>query len=225
MPSWIGPWEVFLSLGFLVPAVVSVFYLLTLQRALERCSPANRTMVPGLVWLGLVPLFGVAWHFVIVVALGRSLETERRSRGLSTPSRPGRSLGLAMAVLEALACTLLLLGWGAGLRYVALEVASYDLVRVLLLLSFVLGVAWFVVWILYWVKVYMYSSELDVHHRWAGWEPASRQGEGHYCWSCGAWAGPGAFCTRCGAPQDRPHPTSRQPQSEDCPSAPDAPWG
>ena len=48
MPSWIGPWEIMLSIGCLVAAI---FYLITLQQALARCSPQNRKMAPGLVWV------------------------------------------------------------------------------------------------------------------------------------------------------------------------------
>ncbi len=44
-----------LAMGvFLIPWI---FYLLTLSKALNRCSPANRSMSPGQVWLLLIPLF------------------------------------------------------------------------------------------------------------------------------------------------------------------------
>lgn len=39
--------------------VVAIFYLLTLMRALQKCSPQSRTMQPGMVWLLLIPLFNL----------------------------------------------------------------------------------------------------------------------------------------------------------------------
>ena len=55
---------------FLVPAI---FYLLTLQKALNRCSPESRAMQPGMVWLLLIPLFNLVWQFFVVINIAKSL--------------------------------------------------------------------------------------------------------------------------------------------------------
>jgi hypothetical protein len=48
--------------GILIVAlVIGILFLLTLHRALDRCSPRNRTMEPGMVWLNLIPLFSMVW--------------------------------------------------------------------------------------------------------------------------------------------------------------------
>ena len=84
---------------FLLPAI---FYLISLQKALERCAPQCRTMPPGQVWLLLIPLFGLVWHFIIVERMASSLRNEfvRRRMPLADPE-PGKALGIAMCVLFA----------------------------------------------------------------------------------------------------------------------------
>ena len=53
----------------LVYLVVDIFYLMTLQKCLNRVSEENRGMSPGLVWLNLIPLFGLGWHFYTVIKI------------------------------------------------------------------------------------------------------------------------------------------------------------
>ncbi|HWA95816.1 MAG TPA: hypothetical protein VG844_14535 [Terracidiphilus sp.] len=122
----------FLALIF----VAAIFYILTLSRALEKCSPASRTMQPGMVWLLLIPLFNIVWSFLVVIALGRSLGNEFRLRNLPNPSpEPGKGIGLAMCICGA--CGIIpLIG---------------------LIPSFV----GFVLWITYWVRIAEFSRMLD----------------------------------------------------------------
>jgi hypothetical protein len=126
--------------------VVMVFYLLTLMRALEKCSPYNRTMTPGHVWLQLIPFFGFVWQFFVVGALSSSLKREYDSRRLPIEQQPGRSLGIAM-------CVTVLLTW---IPY----------------LGWVIGIAHLVLWIVYWVKISNYSRALDTAPRYAAGPPA-----------------------------------------------------
>ena len=76
-----------------------IFYLVTLHRALDRCSPSNRVMSPYLVWLLIVPLFNVIWHFVVVLSLSKSLHREFEHRGMNESPAPGRNVGLAASIL------------------------------------------------------------------------------------------------------------------------------
>jgi len=120
------------GLLFLLPAI---FYLLSLQKALERCSPASRTMQPGMVWLLLVPLFNMIWNFFVVLALAKSLANEFARRGIPSPeAEPGQSIGLAMCI-----CT------------------CCGIIPVLGLLA---SLASMVLWIMYWVKIAGYSQAL-----------------------------------------------------------------
>jgi hypothetical protein len=117
---------------FLVPAI---FFLITLQRALERCAPESRAMSPGTVWLWLIPLFSLVWQFPMVINIAKSLHNEfvRRNLPVSEPE-PGKSLGLAMCIL-----------WIVGIVPV---------------IGIVAGLAGMVCWILYWVKITEYSRML-----------------------------------------------------------------
>jgi hypothetical protein len=82
--------------------VVGIFFLLTLSRALRKCSPSSRTMEPGMVWLCLVPVLNLVWPFFVVLALSNSLGNEFRVRGIINAERePGKGIGIAMCVCGA----------------------------------------------------------------------------------------------------------------------------
>jgi hypothetical protein len=56
-------------------------------------------MSPYLVWLLIVPLFNVIWHFVVVLSLSKSLHREFEHRGMNERPAPGRNVGLATSIL------------------------------------------------------------------------------------------------------------------------------
>jgi hypothetical protein len=118
------------GLGFLAWLAVSIFYILTLQKALNRCSPENRQMAPGMVWLLLIPIFNVIWNFFVVLKIAASLGAEFAKRGITSEPAPGKNIGLAFAILSVLS-------W----------------------VPFV-GIAAFVCWIIYWVKINGFASQL-----------------------------------------------------------------
>jgi hypothetical protein len=120
---------------FAVMLIPAIFYLLTLQKTFNRCSPENRAMNPGLVWLMFIPLFNMIWHFMIVLNMSKSLAAEFQKRGLNEEPNPGKNLGLAMCIL---ACT--------------------GIIPVLGMLG---SVGALVCWILYWVKIAGYSKKLE----------------------------------------------------------------
>jgi hypothetical protein len=91
----------FLTIFLIVFAVLLlpfIFYLLTLQKALNRCSPENRAMNPGMVWLMFVPLFNLVWQFMIVLNVAKSLGAEFQKRGIAEEPEPGKTLGLVMCI-------------------------------------------------------------------------------------------------------------------------------
>lgn len=123
--------SILIGLIFLIPII---FFILTLQRAFERCAPAHRAMTPGLVWLLLIPLFNLIWNFMVVTNLAKSLEREYRSRNIPAQLESAKSIGLAWAILSC--CSI---------------------IPVLGLLAALAG---FVVWIVYWVKIAGLSQAL-----------------------------------------------------------------
>lgn len=120
---------------FVIFVIPWVFYILCLERALQRCSPASRAMPPGRVWLLLIPIFGLVWHFIVVSDMARSLGNEFKSRNVqNVDPAPGKSVGLAMCILSV--CGLIPL------------------------IGVVLSMGAIVCWIVYWVRIATYSEAL-----------------------------------------------------------------
>jgi len=130
----------FIGLFFLVWVAVlilpTIFFILTQQRALAKCSPANQTMSPGLAWLQIVPVLGFVWQFFVVSALANSLANEFRARGIQEEDRPGYGVGLAMCITRV--CV------------------------IIPILGFFSLVASLILWIVYWVKIAGFSAKLDL---------------------------------------------------------------
>ena len=131
----VGPQELFVFLIFVSLAILpAIFYMLTLYRVLSRCAPESRAMEPGLVWLLLVPIFNLIWHFVVVSKVATSLQREFQRRGVAEPVDTGRQLGLAMSILACL-----------------------GIIPIVGILS---ALAAMICWILYWMKIAGLSGRL-----------------------------------------------------------------
>ena len=122
------------AIFFVIALIPTIFFFLTMQRALARCMASSRTMTPGQVWLGLIPIFGLVWPFFLVSALSDSLHNEFTRRGIVEEPQPGRTLGLAYAILGLL----------SAVPFV----------------GFVTCVPALVCWILYWVKIAGFSAKI-----------------------------------------------------------------
>jgi hypothetical protein len=137
--STLGPGEVTaVFVGVLIVLAVllipTIFFLLTLQKALARCSPESRTLSPGLVWLQLVPLLNFVWIFINVINVSKSLGNEFRKRGIPESPAPGQGVGLAWAICAV--------------------------VSIIPFVGYLTAIAAFVCWIIYWVKVAGCSSRI-----------------------------------------------------------------
>jgi hypothetical protein len=117
-----------------VAVTIKAFYLLTMYRALDRCSLENRAMEPALVWLSFIPCFGLVWQFFIVINVAKSLGAEFKKRGIVAEDQPGLAIGLAMCITSVM-CVI---------PYV----------------NCVLGPAAIVCWIIYWVQIAGHSKKL-----------------------------------------------------------------
>ena len=107
--------------------IPEVLFVLTLQKALQRCAPQNRTITPGSAWLMLIPVFNLVWDFILVSQVSATLEREFRERNIPVEPSPGKNVGLAWCILSV----------GA-------------LIPLLGILSVLAAI---VCWILYWVKI------------------------------------------------------------------------
>jgi hypothetical protein len=120
--------------------VLYIFYILTLSRALSKCSASSRTMEPGMVWLLLVPIVNLVWDFRVVIGLAKSLGNEFRLRNIPNDDpQPGMLLGITMCTFGACE-TIRFLGAFLGVLAFA---------------------AHLVLLILYWAKIAEFSRRLD----------------------------------------------------------------
>ena len=170
--------------------VVYIKYLRSLQKTLEKCAVQNRSMAPGMVWLQLIPAVGIGWQFVNVVSIGRSLEKEFRSRGV-TLKRPCQDLGVIMGILLVAGTVFMYLSNGlatfTAMRS-SLGAARPDITGVagLLVIGFLFYLAAFVLWIIYWSRLDKVGKRLDALPRpmrqqpWNQPQPAMGYAAGGY---------------------------------------------
>jgi len=128
---------IFMVIGLIVVVelVAGIFYILTLQKALNRCAPENRAMEPGMIWLLLIPCVNFVWHFFVVLNLAKSLGAEFQKRGITEEPEPGKVIGLVASILWCCAC--------------------------IPLVNYLAGPAALVCWIIYWVKIAGYAKKLE----------------------------------------------------------------
>jgi hypothetical protein len=130
-----GAGEVLLILIVIgIMLIPGIFFLLTLQKALERCSFENRTTTPGSVWLSLIPLFNLVWQFILVSKISESLHNEFTKRNIPEEPQPGKSIGITGCVLGV--CS------------------------IIPLIGILTSIASFICWIIYWVKIAGFSNKL-----------------------------------------------------------------
>src|SRR5687767_4630016 len=149
--------------GFLVCVLVLVavafllqaLFCLTLYRTQSAVAERNRELAPGLVWLEMIPLFNLVWGVIIVPRLSNSLRREFVDRGWRTESE---QFGFGVGMIWA---------WGnvanAGIAVVeiVLELVGLEGVSMALsLTSLPIGLALFVLWIVYWVQMAQYGRRL-----------------------------------------------------------------
>ena len=125
---------VIMLIVFAIALIPAICYILTLQKALNRCSPENRAMAPGMVWLMLVPLLNIVWHFFVVINVAKSLGAEFQKRGIAEEPEPGKKIGLIMCIL---ACC-----------------------GIIPLLGILCSLGALVCWIIYWVKIAGFSGKI-----------------------------------------------------------------
>jgi len=75
-----------------------VFVYYTLYQAFNAVSPRNRDMEPGMIFLMLIPCFGIVWYFFVVIRLASSMEKEFRDRGLRGDGDFGKLCGILVII-------------------------------------------------------------------------------------------------------------------------------
>ena len=137
----LSPGSTSLILFFVVILLIIpfIFYLITLQNTLKVISPENRRMTPSQVWLLLIPLFGIVWHFIMVSRISDSIKSESLLRNIELKnSRPCYTIGLTMCILNCIS--------------IFPKVAG--------ILSSVATIGFLFCWIIYWYQIASYKRQI-----------------------------------------------------------------
>jgi hypothetical protein len=95
-----------LILAIALGVLPMIFYLINQSNLLKQCAPENRKMDPNQVWLVLIPIFGIVWHFMMIGYISDSVAAEYHARGMRPKEeKPGYNLGL-IALILMLVCGL-----------------------------------------------------------------------------------------------------------------------
>jgi hypothetical protein len=121
---------------FLAVLAAGIAYIAFLSGVLSKCAPSSRTMQPGTVWLLLIPLFNLIWHFTVVTVVAKSLGNEFRLRNIPpSDPEPGKRVGIAMCICGACG--------------------------IIPILNLIAIIPHLVLWIVYWAKIAEFSRKLD----------------------------------------------------------------
>lgn len=139
--------QLILLAAFVVPAI---FFLLTQYKTLNSVRPENRSMRPWLVWLQLIPFFGLFWGFFVVIHIARSAYRQRLTYneesiiGLSPADvdglgkRPTLAIGITWCILWIV---------DFPLPFLAKMSPGVQVLHILLTLAQI------TCWIIYWVQL------------------------------------------------------------------------
>lgn len=95
----------FILVFFLVFLVIFIFFLLSLQKALNLTGEENREMSPGLVWLNLIPIFNLGWMVYTVIKVSEAINKKHLAHNVVDPSQGSKMIGLLYAI--AIICSII----------------------------------------------------------------------------------------------------------------------
>ncbi len=82
--------------------------MFTAHIALSAVAPKNRDLDPGMVFLLLIPCFGLIWWIILVMRVSSSLDKEFADRGLEPEGDFGMLLGILTIIpVAGIICHLL----------------------------------------------------------------------------------------------------------------------
>jgi hypothetical protein len=156
--------------GLGIVILISIFYFLNLQKAVKAAAPENRKLAPGNVWIMMIPLIGTIYSFIAIPKISDTIAAEYKSKGqpLET-ARPTYGVGMAMAITRALGWLFSFMTMGDTMRMYSAsfsgnveEMTIYASQQngVLSSLNSLVGLVWFVVFIIYWVQTAGYKNKM-----------------------------------------------------------------
>ncbi len=147
--------QILLLLAFVI---LGILFLLTQKKTLQVIQPVNRELESGLVWLQLIPIFGLVWQFFVVAwiaksiwkeiasKLGDSILEDSKERIEELNESPTFNIGMAYCVLFTL----------DGI----LNLSSGHWSPYLQMIGPVLSLTGMICWIIYWVRLTKIKNKL-----------------------------------------------------------------
>lgn len=120
----------------IVHYVILFFYLRLTSRMLYAMQPASRKLSPGIVWIGLIPVFHLIWPLILNPLICASVRAELESRNKDEYGNYGLTLGILYP--------LMILG-GGYVPYVGRVVIA----------------AGFLLWFLFWMRLSDYKRRIE----------------------------------------------------------------
>jgi len=160
----------FLFIGFAIVILITVLYLLNLQNTVKAAAPENRKLAPGNVWIMIIPLVGTIYSFIAVRKISETIAAEYKSKG-QVPDNPKPTLmtGMSMTICRAVSWFISFFTLGDTIATYQASMAG-DMEQLVSLsarqsgtlsfLSTMLGVAWLVLFIVYWVQTAGYKNKM-----------------------------------------------------------------
>ncbi|WP_257311064.1 hypothetical protein [Geothrix fuzhouensis] len=90
---------IFILLGAAIGIAIAIFYILTMQKALNLAGERHQKMNPSMVWLMLIPLFNLVWHFFVVKNVSDSIKSWAAENGKSVDDA-GYTIGLVTCIAQ-----------------------------------------------------------------------------------------------------------------------------
>lgn len=88
---------IFVLVGMAIGLAIAIFYILTMQKALDLARERHQKMKPAMVWLMLIPLFNLVWHFFVVKQVSESIKSWAAEHGQNVDDA-GYMIGLIACI-------------------------------------------------------------------------------------------------------------------------------
>jgi hypothetical protein len=157
-----GPYQL-IFIGLLIPIVVFILFAVSMQKAMNTVSSPNRKMDGGLIWLILIPLLNLVWPFIFNSALRESYRKEFSQKGI--PNTVNLSSGIIYPSAQVLILLLALIQLGMFDTLGSYSQSDLELYMILSVISGLVGLLSFILWIVFWVNVNTLREVLVNHNQ------------------------------------------------------------
>jgi hypothetical protein len=157
----------------LIPLVVFILFAVSMQKAMNTVSSPNRKMDGGLIWLMLIPLLNIVWPFIFNNALRESYRKEFSQKGI--PNTVNLSSGIIYPAGQMLLVLIALMQFGILTSSTGYSQSDLDFYMMLNVISGLVGLMSFILWIVFWVNVNTLREVLVSYNPMNGFSNSGQQ--------------------------------------------------